>query len=46
MKYELLWAPMVGRLNDEVNELIKDGWKLYGSPFSDDQAVYQAMVKE
>lgn len=34
------------RVNEEVNRLLDDGWKLYGSPYATEYFIFQAMVRE
>jgi len=33
IEYKLCAAGTAAELNEEVNELLRDGWALYGNPF-------------
>jgi hypothetical protein len=33
IEYRLCAAATAAELNEEVNELLRDGWALYGNPF-------------
>ncbi len=33
IEYKLCAAGTAAELNDQVNELLRDGWALYGNPF-------------
>lgn len=42
--YELISAPYPAELTETVNAHLAKGWQLYGSPFAQDGAFYQAVV--
>lgn len=44
-EYKVIPAQASGSLNVKVNQLLAEGWKLYGSPFSRQFDIYQAMVR-
>ena len=46
MEYKLVGADTTYKLEDEVNELLSNGWKLYGSPVFGLDGCGQAMVKD
>jgi len=45
-EYKLCAAETAAELNRQVNELLKDGWSLYGNPFvTPSGAMCQALTK-
>jgi len=45
MEYKLICNNFYSSLNEEINEALKNGWKLYGSPFSNNGYFCQALTK-
>lgn len=46
IEYKILYKPHPSLLDEEVNESLRQGWELYGSPFIDKELyVHQTMVK-
>lgn len=47
MRYMMVAGWKSDGISEAVNRLLADGWKLYGTPFSDAHgSIYQAMIKE
>lgn len=46
MKYKSVFERDPRILDKEVNKLLSEGWKLYGSPFDSEGFIGQAMVKD
>lgn len=44
-EYKILFSETPPELNDKVNELIKQGWELFGVPFIRHNWFLQTMVK-
>ena len=45
MKYKLITWNTSQRLSDEVNKYFREGWELYGFPFSNGNGYSQALIK-
>lgn len=43
-KFDLLAEATNGKLTNDVNVRLKQGWELYGFPFIEDGLFFQAMV--
>ncbi len=46
MEYYLVEAFTNYDLNEFVSKKLDKGWKLYGYPFSGDNKLYQAMIRD
>lgn len=46
MKYRLVTQDTDTGLEEVINKLLQEGWKLYGNPFVDGRLIFQAMIKE
>ena len=46
VEYKIVCSDEALSFGTSVNGLIKEGWKLYGTPFSNGEYFCQAMVKE
>jgi hypothetical protein len=46
MEYKIIWNEDFDAFEDEVNQLIKEGWKPQGGVAIDADFWYQAMVRE
>lgn len=46
MEYKILHAEFAHKLEEKVNNYLRDGWKCQGGLFCDKRYVYQAMIKE
>ena len=45
IEYKLCAAQTADDLNRQVNELLRDGWALYGNPFTSNGTYCQAVTK-
>lgn len=46
MRYKMVAGSTHDELAEKVNLCMAEGWKPYGTPFSDTYLLYQAMMKE
>ena len=46
MEYKIVEHVLISSLTDKVNELLREGWELYGNPFKNGAEIAQAMIRK